>query len=163
MNELQTKTLERIVRLNDLHLYTVQMISGENEITVPMIYLKCNQNWFEIEPEVESFDGSYIEWTVMKVQEIDPPHKSDIHPLISIALPACGIVKSVEVYKFSVSNPGNPNEIAEYDGCILFRCDSNHGFAISSYEAVTGTLTFCTDTEEINRLISLSTQKAVVV
>jgi hypothetical protein len=173
MKESQTKILEGFIGAQDLQLYTLQMVGGKNEITVPSIYVQCNGKWIEFEPEVESFEGTYIEWTVMEVREIVPPqfgkyvavnreHESKTYPLIAIDFPRRNVVQSVEIYKFMVSNPGNPNEVIEYEGCIMFNCDGNLSFAISSYEAVTGTLTFSSDRREISRLTRIATQKNVI-
>ena len=62
--------------------------------------------------------------------------------LSSIDFPGPYIIKSIEIYKFTVANSEAESGIVEYDGCLVFNFDDERRFAISSYQAPSGTLGF---------------------
>jgi hypothetical protein len=85
------------------------------------------------------------------------------HALSSIDFPGPYVLKFIEAYKFTVSNPDSESEIVEYDGCLVFNFDDGRSFAISSYQAPGGALGFTMGKEEINTLTSLASQRMLII
>ena len=166
-----------MIGLNEVWLYTSRMIIvWEKSITVPDFSMKCGKIWIIIDPIVESFENSYIQWNRIEIQQahlantpkdaehvfIEGRHKVVHHALSSIDFPRPYVVKSIEIYKFKVSNPESESEIVEYEGCLVFNFDDGRSFVISSYQAPGGTLGFTMDKAEINKLTSFSSQRMLI-
>ena len=162
---------------NEVWLYTARMmIVWEKSITAPDFSIKCGKLWIIIDPIVESFENSYIQWNRIEIQQahlaetpkdaehvfIKGRHKVVHHALSSIDFPGPYVVKSIEIYKFKVSHPESESEIVEYDGCLVFNFDDGRSFVISSYQAPGGTLGFTMDKAEIHKLTSLSSQRMLI-
>jgi hypothetical protein len=177
MDNLEIDLLRELIGSEELGLYSSRMIIiwGES-ITVPDFSVKYGKKWIIIESIVESFEDSYIEWNRMKIQSAhlaDLPKDADHviiegrqrvvkHALSSIDFPGPYVIKSIEAYKFTISNPESNSRIIEYDGCLVFNFEDGRRFAISSYQAPGGVLGFTTGKEEINTLTSLSTQRKLI-
>jgi hypothetical protein len=180
MGNLEIDLLKEIIGLKEVWLYTSRMIIiWGKSVTVPDFSLKCGKTWIIIDPIIESFENSYIEWNRIEIQQahlrldlieslradhvlIEGRHKVMKRALSSIDFPRPYVVKSIEIYKFTVSNSESESEIVEYDGCLVFNFNDGRSFAISSYQAPGGTLGFTMDKTEINKLTSLSSQRMLI-
>ena len=177
MDKLEIDLLKELIGSEELGLYSSRMIIiWGKSITVPDFLVKCGKQWIIIESIVERFEDSYTEWNRMKIQSghlADLPTDADHvmiegrqkvvkHALSSIDFPGPYIVKSIEVYKFTISNPESQNQIVEYDGCLIFNFDDGRRFAISSYQAPGGALGFTMGKEEIEILTGLSSQRELI-
>ena len=177
MGNLEIDILKEIIGLKEVWLYTSRMnIIWGKSVTVPDFSLKCGKTWIIIDPIIEGFENSYIEWNRIEIQQahladtpkdadhvlIEGRHKVMKRALSSIDFPRPYVVKSIEIYKFTVSNSGSESEIVEYDGCLVFNFDDGRSFAISSYQAPGGTLGFTMDKAEINQLTSFSSQRMLI-
>jgi hypothetical protein len=174
MDTLEINLLKELIGSKELGLYSSRMIIiWGKSITVPDFSVKCGKKWIIIESIVERFKYSYIEWNRMEIQPghltnlpkdadhvmIEGRHKGVKHALSSIDFPGPYVIKSIEAYKFTVSNPESESENAEYDGCLVFNFDDGRSFGISSYQAPGGALGFTMGKDEIEILTSLSSQK----
>jgi hypothetical protein len=177
MGNLEIDLLRELIGAKELGLYSSRMIIiWGKSITVPDFSIKCGKLWIIIESIVERFENSYIEWNRMEIQQghladipkdadhvmIEGRHKGVKHALSSIDFPGPYVLKSIEAYKFTVSNPESESESAEYDGCLVFNFDDGRRFAISSYQAPGGALGFTMGKEEINTLAGLSSQSMLI-
>jgi hypothetical protein len=177
MGNLEIDILKDFIGLKDVWLYSSRMIIiWGKSATVPDFSIQCGKTWIIIEAIIESFENSYIEWNRIEIQQahladilkdtdhfsIEGRHKVMKPALSSIDFPKPYIVKSIEIYKFTVSNSESESEIVEYDGCLVFNFDDGRSFAISSYGAPAGTLGFTMDKAEINKLTSLSSQRMLI-
>ncbi len=177
MGNLEIDLLKELIGSKELGLYSSRMIIiWGKSITVPDFSVKCGKTWIILESMVERFDNSYIEWNRMAVQQgqradilkdadhvmIEGRHKVVKHALSSIDFPGPYVIKSIEVYKFTVSNPESESETVEYEGCLAFNFEDGRSFAISAYQAPGGALGFTMGKEEINTLTSLSSQRMLI-
>ena len=181
MGNLATDILEDCIGLKDVWLYAPRMIIiwGKSATVSSFLLIKCGyttKTWIIIESAIESFENAYIEWNRIEVQQVhlaDIPEDADHftiegrHKVVkravsSIDFPRPYVVKSIEIFKFTVSNPESESEIVEYDGCLVFNFDDGRSFAISSYGAPTGTLGFTMDKAVIRQSTSLSSQRMLI-
>ena len=177
MSNLEIDLLKELIGSKELGLYSSRMlIIWGKSIIVPDFSVKCGKTWIIIESMVERFGNSYIEWKRMNIQlghladipkdadhaVIEGRHKVVKHALSSIDFPGPYVIKSIEAYKFLVSNPESESEIVEYDGCLVFKFDDGRSFAISSFQAPGRALGFTMGKEEINALTSLSSQRLLI-
>lgn len=177
MGNLEIEILKELVGSKDIWLYSsrVIIIWGKS-VTAPDFSIKCGKTWIIIDPIVENFENSYIQWNRIEIQQahladtpkdadhvlIEGRHKVVHRALSSIDFPGSYVVESIEIYKFKVFNSELESEIVEYDGCLVFNFDDGRSFIISSYQAPGGALGFTMDKAEINKLTSLSTQKMLI-
>ena len=176
MGNLEIDILKEIIGSKDVWLYTSRMIIiWGKSVTAPDFAIKCGKTWIIIHPIIEGFENSYIKWNRIEIHQgqantpkdadhvlIEGRHKVMIRALSSIDFPRPYVVKSIEIYKFTVSNSESESEIVEYDGCLVFNFDDGRRFVISSYQAPGGTLGFTMDKAEINKLTSLSSQSMLI-
>ena len=177
MDNLDLDLLKELIGSKELGLYSSRMIIiWGKSITVPDFSIKCGKTWIILESRVGSFENSYMEWNRMEIQQgqladipkdadhvmIEGRHKVVKHALSSIDFPGPYVIKSIEAYKFTVSNPESKSEIVEYDGCLVFNFDDGRSFAISAYQAPGGALGFTMGKEEINTLTRLSIQRMLI-
>lgn len=145
-------------------------------VTVPDFSIQCQEKWFILKAIFETFKNSHIGWNRIEIQKAhtaDTPDEADHaiiegksgimkHALSSIDFPAPYVIKSIEIYKFTLAHSESESGIIEYDGCLIFNFDDGRRFAISSYQAPSGTLGFTMDEADINQLDSLSSQKMFI-
>lgn len=177
MENLEIDLLKELIGSEELGLYSSRMmIIWGKSITVPDFSVKCGRKWVIIESIVERFEDSYIEWNQMNIQLghlANLPKDADHaiieggqsvvkHALSSIDFPGPYVVKSIEAYKFVISNPEAEDQIVEFDGCLVFNFDDRRRFAISSYQAPGGALGFTMGKEEISALTSMSSRSMLI-
>jgi hypothetical protein len=176
MGILEIDILKEMIGLKDVWLYTSRMIIiWGKSVTVPDFAITSGKTWIIIHPIIEGFENSYIKWNRIEIHQgqanaqkdadhvlIEGRHKVTIRALSSIDFAKPYVVKSIEIYKFTVSNSESESEIVEYDGCLVFNFDDGRSFAISSYQAPGGTLGFTMDKADINKLTSLSSQRMLI-
>ena len=178
MDNLEINLLKELIGSKNVVLFSSRMlVVWGKSVTVPDFSIKCRETmWVIVEPKFESFKNSHIGWNRIEIQQAhlaDTPKDADHftiegknrvikRALSSIDFPGLYVVKSIEIYKFTVANSESESEIVEYDGCLVFYFDDGRRFAISSQQAPGGTLGFTMDNTEIDKLISLSSQKKLI-
>ena len=173
MNNVEIDLLKETIGLKDVWLYTSHMIiMWGKSITAPHFSMKCGKKCIIIEPVLEGFEDSYIQWNRIVIHQADMPKDAEyglikrrnisINRLSSIDFPGPYVIKSIELYKFTVSNSDSESEIVEYDGCLVFQFEDGRRFAISSYGAPGEMLGFTMEKAEIKKLTSLSSQRDLI-
>jgi len=177
MGNLEIDLLKEFIGSKNVWLFSSRMIIiWGKSVTVPDFSINCRETWVILEAIFESFDNSDIGWHRIEIQQArlaEPPKDADHftiegrgkvvkRALSSIDFLGSYVVKSIEIYKFKVVNSEAESETVEYDGCLVFNFDDGRRFAISSYQAPSGTLGFTMDKADINKLTSLSSQKIVI-
>jgi hypothetical protein len=144
-------------------------------VTAPHFSMKCGKKCIIIEPVVEGFGNSYIQWNRIGIHQSEMPKDAEyglikrrhtsINRLSSIDFCGPYVVKSIELYTFRVSGSELESEgdIVDYDGCLVFQFDDGRRFAVSSYGAPGGMLGFTMDRAEIENLTSLSSQRKLII
>jgi hypothetical protein len=177
MGNLEINLLKEFIGSKDVSLHSSRMlVVWGKSVTVPDFSINCRATWVIMEAIFETFEDSHIGWNRIEIQQAhlaDTPKDAD-HAVIegrrgilkralsSIDFPAPYVIKSIEIYKFTVANSESESGIVEYDGCLVFNFDDGRRFAISSYQAPSGTLGFTMDKAEINKLTSLSSQRMLI-
>jgi len=177
MGNLAIDLLKEFIGAKGVSLFSSHMIViWGKSVTARDFSINCRETWIILEARYESFDNSETEWHRIEIQPahlaetskgadhftIESRHKVLKLPLSSIDFPGLYVIKSIEIYKFRVGNSVPGSEMVEYDGCLVFNFDDGRRFAISAYQAPSGTLGFTMDKADIDKLASLSSQRIVI-
>ena len=78
MNNVEIDLLKETIGLKDVWLYTSHMIiMWGKSITAPHFSMKCGKKCIIIEPVLEGFEDSYIQWNRIVIHQADMPKDAE--------------------------------------------------------------------------------------